>query len=82
LGAGTIIANLRLDDKTVKLSINGKKIDSRRIKMGAIVGGYTKTGVNVSIMPGVKIGSHSIIYPGVTVYRDVPANTIVKRDWI
>jgi len=82
LGAGTIIANLRLDDKTVKLLIDGKKIDSKRIKMGAVIGGYTKTGVNVSIMPGVKIGSHSIIYPGVTVYKDVPPHTIVKENWM
>ncbi len=82
LGAGTLIANLRLDDKTVKLLIDGRKIDSGRIKMGAIIGGYTKTGVNVLIMPGVKIGSYSIIYPGITVYRDVPPNTIVKENWV
>ena len=82
LGAGTLIANLRLDEKTVKLTIEGRRIDSRRRKMGAVIGGYTKTGVNVSIMPGVKIGSHSIIYPNVVVYRDVPPKTTVKENWI
>ncbi len=82
LGAGTKIANLRLDEKTVKVTIDGKKIDSGRIKLGAIIGGYVKTGINVSIMPGVKIGSHSIIYPGITVYRDVPPKTVVKTNWI
>lgn len=82
LGAGTILANLRFDNKTVKFSINGKRIDSKRSKMGAVIGGYAKTGVNVSIMPGVKIGSYSIIYPGVVVYRDVPQKTIVKETWI
>ncbi|MEM4813251.1 MAG: sugar phosphate nucleotidyltransferase, partial [Ignisphaera sp.] len=71
LGAGTIIANLRFDEKTVKVSVDGIRIDTGRRKMGAIIGGYVKTGINVSIMPGVKIGSYSIIYPGVTVYRDV-----------
>jgi bifunctional UDP-N-acetylglucosamine pyrophosphorylase/glucosamine-1-phosphate N-acetyltransferase len=81
LGAGTIIANLRFDNKTVKMTIEGKRIDTGRRKMGAVIGGYVKTGVNVSVMPGVKIGSHSIIYPGVVVYRDVPPNTIVDRDW-
>ncbi|MEM4553109.1 MAG: sugar phosphate nucleotidyltransferase [Ignisphaera sp.] len=82
LGAGTIIANLRFDEKTVKVSVDGIRIDTERRKMGAIIGGYVKTGINVSIMPGVKIGSYSIIYPGVTVYRDVPPNTTVDRDWI
>lgn len=81
LGAGTLIANLRFDERTIKVDINGTKIDTTRKKMGAVIGGYVKTGVNVSIMPGVKIGSYSTIYPGVTVYKDVPPNTIVDRDW-
>lgn len=82
LGAGTKIANLRLDEKTIKMTIDGKRIDSGRRKLGAVIGGYVKTGINVSIMPGIKIGSHSIIYPGITVYRDVPPKTIVKTNWI
>ncbi|MEL9939712.1 MAG: sugar phosphate nucleotidyltransferase [Ignisphaera sp.] len=82
LGAGTKLANLRFDEKTVKMVIEGMVIDSGRRKLGAVIGGYVKTGINVSIMPGVKIGSHSIIYPGVTVYRDVPPKTIVKKDWV
>ncbi|MEM1721553.1 MAG: sugar phosphate nucleotidyltransferase, partial [Ignisphaera sp.] len=51
LGAGTIIANLRFDEKTVKVSVDGIRIDTGRRKMGAIIGGYVKTGINVSIMP-------------------------------
>lgn len=81
LGAGTLIANLRFDGKTVKMNIDGVRIDTGRIKMGTVIGGYVKTGVNAAIMPGVKIGSYAIIYPGVVVYRDVPPNTIVDRDW-
>ena len=82
LGAGTKLANLRFDGKNVKVTIEGKRIDSGRRKLGAIIGGYVKTGINVSIMPGVRIGSYSIIYPGVTVYRDVPSRTVVKHDWV
>lgn len=81
LGAGTTIANLRLDNRTVKMTIDGIRIDTGRRKMGAVIGGYVKTGINVSIMPGVKIGSHSTIYPGIVVYKDVPPNTIVDKDW-
>jgi len=81
LGAGTVLANLRFDNRTVKVTIKGQRVDSGRRKLGALIGGYVKTGINVSIMPGVKIGSHAIIYPGVTVYRDVPPSTVVKTDW-
>jgi len=82
LGAGTILANLRFDERNVKVSIEGKRVDSGRRKLGAIIGGYVKTGVNVSIMPGVKIGSYAIIYPGVRVFRDVPSRATVEHDWL
>ena len=78
LGAGTILANLRFDNKTVKMYIKGTREDSGRRKLGAIIGAHVKTGVNVSTCPGVKIGSYSWIYPGVTVCEDVPPCTVVK----
>jgi bifunctional UDP-N-acetylglucosamine pyrophosphorylase/glucosamine-1-phosphate N-acetyltransferase len=76
LGAGTVLANLRHDNATVKMTIKGVREDTGRLKLGAIIGAGVKTGVNVSIMPGVKIGSNTWILPGVVVYRDVPSNSI------
>ncbi|RLG81536.1 MAG: nucleotidyl transferase [Thermoprotei archaeon] len=78
IGAGTMIANLRFDNKPVKVSIKGAKISSERRKFGTVIGGYAKTGVNVSIMPGVKIGSYAWIAPGAVVYRDVPPGKFYK----
>lgn len=75
-GAGTITANLRFDERNVKMMVKDKLEDTGRKKLGAIVGGGVKTGVNVSIMPGVKIGSGSWIMPGTVVYRDVPPKSI------
>jgi bifunctional UDP-N-acetylglucosamine pyrophosphorylase/glucosamine-1-phosphate N-acetyltransferase len=72
LGAGTITANVRLDESSIKLRVSNKTIDSRVKKLGAIIGDYAKTGINVSIMPGVRIGSNAWIGPSVTVYKDVP----------
>ncbi len=72
LGAGTILANLRFDGRPVPINIKGKRIVSGRRKLGAIIGGHVKTGVNVSTYPGVKIGAYSWINPGVVVKRDVP----------
>ncbi len=80
LGASTQTANLRFDDKPVKMTIKGKRVSTGRRKMGAVIGGYAKTGIGVLIYPGVKIGSYSIIYPGCRVARDVPDNSIVKCD--
>lgn len=70
-GAGTLIANLRFDEAEVSMYIKGVKVNSGRKKLGAIVGGHVRTGINVSIMPGVKIGAYAWIYPNVVVKRDV-----------
>ncbi len=78
LGAGTITANLRFDDKTIRVTLKGKRVDSGRRKLGAIMGGYSKTGINVSLMPGVKVGSHAVIYPGCVVYRDVEPGGVYR----
>ncbi|MCK5671099.1 hypothetical protein KAI10_06930, partial [Candidatus Bathyarchaeota archaeon] len=43
---------------------------------GVIMGDNVQTGVNVSIHPGVIIGSDSWIAPGITVQRDVRGNVI------
>ena len=76
LGAGTIMANYRLDAGTVKMRIKDKMVDSGRRKLGAVLGDNVKTGVNALLMPGVKIGVDSWIGPNFTVYADLPANTV------
>jgi len=82
LAAGTITANLRLDDGHVKMLVKGNVVDSRRRKLGAILGDDVKTGINALLMPGVKVGARSWIGANFTVQRDVPADTIVllKQD--
>jgi len=61
LGAGTKIANLRLDKQNI--SITG--IDTRRRKLGAIIGDHVETGINASINVGSMIGNNTFIGPGV-----------------
>ncbi len=78
LGAGTITANLRFDDKTVRVRVKNEVVDSGMRKLGAFIGGYAKTGINVSIMPGVKIGSRAVVYPGCRVDHDVPSGKVFK----
>lgn len=80
LGAGTILANLRLDGGEVKVRVKGVKVSTNKRKLGALIGGYVRTGVNVSINPGVKVGAYSRIFPGVAVYEDVPPCSVVRAD--
>ncbi|TFG69826.1 MAG: glucose-1-phosphate thymidylyltransferase, partial [Methanomassiliicoccus sp.] len=51
-GAGTKVANLRLDEKEVYVVINGKKVGSGRRKLGVIMGDDVKTGINATIDAG------------------------------
>ena len=76
-GAGTITANLRFDEKPVKMRIKGEIVNTHREKMGVVMGDYVKTGVGVLFMPGVKIGYNSWIGPNIVVSRDVPPNTVM-----
>lgn len=70
-GAGTITANLRHDGQPVKMTVKGERISTGRRKMGAVMGHGAKTGIHVSIMPGVKIKSGGMIAPHTNVERDV-----------
>jgi len=63
LGAGTKIANLRLDKK----NITAADMDTRRRKLGAIIGDRVETGINACINVGSIIGNNTHIGPGAIV---------------
>lgn len=75
-GAGSITANLRFDNSNIEVTINATRMDSKRRKLGVIMGDNVKIGINVNIHPGVVIGSDTWIAPGITVQRDVRGNII------
>jgi UDP-N-acetylglucosamine diphosphorylase/glucosamine-1-phosphate N-acetyltransferase len=63
LGAGTKIANLRLDEREIAVA----GINTGRRKLGAVLGDRVKTGINASINVGTMIGNDSFIGPGAVV---------------
>ena len=71
--------NLRFDDTDIEVSVKGERMSSGRRKLGAIMGHGVQTGVNVSLHPGVIVGSGSWIAPGIIVQRDVEAGVIVYQ---
>jgi bifunctional UDP-N-acetylglucosamine pyrophosphorylase/glucosamine-1-phosphate N-acetyltransferase len=81
-GSGAITANLRLDERSVRSTIRGQRVDTGRVKLGAMVGSGTRIGVNTLLMPGVKIGVGSLVGPGVVMNEDVPDHTqvLVKQE--
>jgi len=77
-GAGTKIANLRFDKKTVKMKIKGRRVDSGRRKLGVVFGDNVSTGIGALFMPGVKVGNDCWIDAGAVVREDVPPKTFLR----
>ena len=76
LGAGTIIANYRLDAGAVKMMVKDQLVSTGRRKLGAVLGDNVKTGIKSLFMPGVKVGVNSWVGPNFMVERDLPADTM------
>ena len=62
-GAGTKIANLRLDEQEIRVA----NIATKRRKLGAIIGDRVNTGINATINVGSIIGNNTHIGPGAIV---------------
>ena len=76
-GAGTTTANLRHDDRPVKVTVKGKRMSSGRRKLGAIIGDDVKTGIGTLLAPGVVLHQGARTGIGVVVERDVDAGKLV-----
>ncbi len=64
LGAGTKVANLRLDETPIKVVWRGLEVDTGLRKLGVIMGDDVKVGINASIDAGTIIGEESFLGPG------------------
>lgn len=68
-GSGAVLANLRLDNQTIK--VGEEKLDTQKNKLGLIAAKGVRMGVNASTMPGVRVGAGSLIGPGVVLRKDL-----------
>ncbi|MFQ5907273.1 MAG: bifunctional sugar-1-phosphate nucleotidylyltransferase/acetyltransferase [Thermoplasmata archaeon] len=71
LGSGTKVANLRLDGRSIWVTMKGRRVDTGLRKLGVIMGDEVKTGVNVSIDVGTIIGEETAIGPGAAVRGNI-----------
>ena len=80
LGAGAVTSNVKSDRSDVVVQINQIRIDTKRHKLGAIVGDYAEVGCNSVLNPGTIVGRCTSIYPTCCVRGIVPSNSIYKAD--
>jgi bifunctional UDP-N-acetylglucosamine pyrophosphorylase/glucosamine-1-phosphate N-acetyltransferase len=77
LGAGTVLANFRLDEGNIQIEVGDSLVDTGYDKLGAIVGRGCRIGVNASLMPRVRVGPDSFVGPQVCLRQDLGANKMV-----
>lgn len=71
LGAGTKVANLRLDEANVRVMWRGLEVDTGLRKLGVIMGDDVKVGINASIDAGTIVGEGTFIGPGAAVRGNI-----------
>lgn len=80
LGAGTKLANFKVDTgkRHVSLNIDGRIIETGLRKFGAVIGDNTELGCNSVTMPGTLIGPGTLAYPCTVLRGYIPGNSIIK----
>ncbi len=88
IGAATVCGSLRFDDGETVHTIKGRKEIPANCSCATYIGDYCRTGVNVTLFPGVKTGVYSVIGPSSLIQEDVPNRTLVypkqelvKKSW-
>lgn len=81
-GAATVCGNLRFDDGESSWRIKGRRETPTHAANAAYFGDFCRTGVNAIIMPGRRIGVHSVVGPGVILHDDLPDRqlTMVRQE--
>lgn len=88
IGAATVCGTLKFDDSPASHRIGGRRERPAHGANATYFGDYSRTGVNVITMPGVKIGAYSCVGAGIVVYEDIPSRTLrllkqetIDRPW-
>lgn len=78
LGAATVCGTLRFDDGETFHRVKGRRELPRNHANASYLGDYVRTGVNAIIMPGCKVGSYSLVGPGVLLSEDLPDGSRIR----
>jgi NDP-sugar pyrophosphorylase family protein len=80
LGAGSRLANLKLDRTNVIIKIADQTYDTGMRKMGAVAGDRVEIGCNAVSNPGTLMGPGCMAYALTLLRGYYPANSLIKRD--
>jgi NDP-sugar pyrophosphorylase family protein len=78
LGAGTKLANLKIIESNIVVSIEGRRYETGLKKFGAILADGVETGCNSVTAPGTLLGKGVLLYPNTTARGYHPPKTIIK----
>jgi len=79
LGAGSRLANLKLDQTNVTVRVAEQTYDTGLRKLGAIVGDRVEIGCNAVLNPGTLLGPGCMAYPLTLLRGFYPANSLIRR---
>lgn len=71
VGAGSLVANLRHDDQSVRLSHDDCRVSTGRRKFGVVIGEGSKLGIGTRLNVGTVLGVGATTTPGEIVLRDI-----------
>ena len=78
MGAGSITSNVKSDKTLVVVKDGQEEVETKRKKVGAILGDCVEVGCNSVLNPGTVIGKRSSVYPTSCVRGVIPADSIYK----
>ena len=82
MGAGSITSNVKSVKSLVTIKDGINKIETGRMKVGAMLGDYVEVGCNSVLNPGTVIGRNSNVYPTSCVRGVIPENSIFKNNGV
>ncbi len=79
MGAGAICSNYRADHASVVLKCGEETIETKRRKLGAMIGDRAEIGCGTVLCPGATVGRESNVYPLSLIRGVVPPDSIFKQ---
>lgn len=65
LGAGVVLANVRLDHRSVKVYTPEGRVETGLAKFGSLIGDEAEVGCNAVLQPGTVLAKRSLVFPTV-----------------
>lgn len=82
IGAGFVTGNKRIDRGGVYVKVKGERVASNEERLGTFIGDSVKSGINVSMMPGVVVGKRAVVGPGTIVLNNVDEDTLIYSEFV